>query len=293
MKNILITGATGHLGAKVIESLLTQYPAGNIYALVRDDKSDKAAGIAAKGVQLRVADYDDYAALVAAFRGIHRLYFVSASDILKRIPQHENVVKAAQEAGVQHVVYTSFQRNNETAASPIAVVAEVHLKTEAWLKASGLDYTILKHNVYLEFLPMFLGEQVIQDGAIYLPAGKGKTAFLLRDDMAEAGAQILATEGHENKVYDIGGEEAVTFDDIAGMLSRISGKEIGYVSPSKEEFVQALTAAGVPAEGIGISAGFATAFAEEEFARTSPNIEQLLGRKPVSVETFLTSVYGA
>lgn len=123
MSKILVTGATGGLGSAVVNFLLEKTAASNIAVLVRD--SAKVEALKEKGVSIVVGDYSDIDSLIAAFQGIDKLYFVSGSDIQHRLLQQENVVKAAVAAGVKHVVYTSFQRKNETATSPIAFVWSV------------------------------------------------------------------------------------------------------------------------------------------------------------------------
>ncbi len=288
---ILVTGATGHLGTDVINNLLEKTDSGNIIALARD--LSKAAPLRDKGVEIREGNYDDYGSLVSAFTGIDKVYFVSASDIDKRIRQHKNVVAAAKEAGVKHIIYTSFQRENDTESSPIAAIAEAHLATEEQLKDSGMQYTILKHNLYMDFLPMFLGEQVLETGTIFLPAGDGKAAVAMRSDMGAVGAAILTSEGHENKVYNISAPVAYSFQEIAEELSNISGKKISYISPEKEVFVNTLKEAGVPEEGIGISVGFAEAIKQGELAETAPTIEALTGKKPITLRQFLQQVYAS
>ena len=293
MSTILVTGATGELGGKAIDLLVEKTDASNIKALVRDASAEKAEAIAAKGVELRVGNYDDQESLKTAFKGVDMLYFVSASDVEKRVAQHENVIEAAQAAGVGHIVYTSFERKNETESSPIAMVAEAHLLTEKLLQEGETTYTILKHNLYMDFLPMFIGENVLDSGTIYLPAGEGKVASVLRDEMAEAGVAVLLGDGHENKVYDITGSEAVSFVEIATMIGEITGKEINYVSPDMNEFVETLKGAGVPEGVIGISAGFAGAIAEHELDQTGGDVEDLIGRTPTSVKQFLSTVYGS
>jgi len=291
MASILITGATGQLGQEVVKSLLSRTEASNIAAMVRNPEKEEAVDIAGRGVELRKADYGDYESLVKAFQGISKLYFVSGSDIPHRLPQHENVVKAAVEAGVGHVVYTSFERINETETSPIAMVAEAHIKTEAWLKSSGITYTILKQNLYLDMLPMYLGEKVMETGVIYLPAGNGKTGFVSRKDMANLAAEILTSKGHENKSYDVTAEKAYSFAEVAEELSGITGKSIQYVSPSLEEYNNTLTKAGVPAQFIALFAGFAQGIAQGEFEQTSDIIFRVTGKHPVSVPEFLQQVY--
>jgi NAD(P)H dehydrogenase (quinone) len=154
-----------------------------------------------------------------------------------------------------------------------------------------MKYTILKHSLYLEMLPMFLGEKVLETGLIYLPAGKGKVVFTLREDMAELAAHILTSEGHENKEYDITADQAYSYDDIATIISNISGKAIRYVSPSVEEFTRTLTEANVPEEYIGMFAGFSLAIGEGELDETNSFVEQILGKKATSVEEYLRKVY--
>lgn len=291
MKHILITGATGQLGKEVVNALLKKTDAGAISVLVRD--AAKAEDLKAKGIDIRTGSYDDEASLVKAFKGIDTLYFVSGSDIANRSQQHQNVVKAAKEAQVKHVVYTSFQRRNETASSPIAAVSAGHLAAEEALKKSGLTYTILKHGLYMDMLPIFMGDKLLETGVIYQPAGEGKTAYTTRKDFAEAGAAILTGSGHENKVYEAYSGKAYSYPEIAKIISEITGKEITYVSPTNDEFIQTLTAAGVPMEYAGMFAGFAEAIRQGEFADTSNFMENILGRKPVSAEDYLKEVYKA
>lgn len=290
MSKILVTGATGGLGSATIEWLLEKTSASDIVAMARD--LSKLKDLEAKGIGIRSGDYTDYDSLVKAFTGIDKLYFVSGNDVENRVPQHENVARAAKAAGVSHVVYTSFERKNETASSPLAAVAEGHLKAEAAIKASGVPYTILKHNLYMEVIPLFIGEKVIEQGMIYLPAGDGKTSFMSRKDMAEVGASVLTSEGHENKYYNISSDQAYSFAEIAEMLTEISGKKINYVSPSADDFSKTLRGFGVPELVIGISLGFALGIAQEELDTTSDDPKRLTGHQPTPLKTFLTSVYG-
>lgn len=287
---ILVTGATGHFGKSTIDFLLKKgISSTNIVALVRDE--EKAADLKNKEVVLRIGDYDNYNSLLNAFKGVEKLLLVSGSDIFKRDTQHQNVVKAAKEAGVQHIVYTSFQRKNETETSPLWIVAQSHIQTEKWVKESGIGYTILKNNLYMDFLPGFIGEKVLETGVIFVPAESGKVSAVLRSEMAEAAASILATAGHEGKEYDFTNTEAVSYQEIAQTISDISGKTINYISPSVADYEKTLTNYGVPAEVIGIFSSFAVAQAEGELDVFSSDLEQILGRKPTSVKTFLNQIY--
>lgn len=289
MSKILVTGATGSLGKQTIEFLRSKTDVSNIVALVRD--KSKATDLKNLGVEIRVGDYDDLESLNVAFKGIDKLFFISASDVEKRLPQHKNVLEAIKQSEIKHVVYTSFVRKNETDSSPIAALGKAHIFTDDSLINSGITYTILRHTLYMEFAPFFMGDKVLETQMVYLPSGNGKVAFLLRSEMAEIAANVLTSEGHENKIYNISGEQAFSYGDIARMISKIAGKEIKFVSPPLDEFVHTLQKAGVPEGMIGMSTGFAQAIEQGEFDIPNPDISQLLGRKPVSLADFLGKVY--
>jgi NAD(P)H dehydrogenase (quinone) len=289
MSKILVTGATGQLGQAVVNELLNKINASNISILVRN--LAKAEELKAKGVSVIQGDYNDYTSLIAAFRGVDNLYFVSSSDVMNRFAQHQNVVKAAAEAPVGYILYTSAQRKSEDGSSPIALVADAHWKTDNLIKESGLTYTILKNGLYTDILPMFMGDKVIETGTIFLPAGDGKASYASRNDLAAAGAILLTTEGHENKVYEMGGPVAYSFQDIAGMLSELSGKTIQYVSPSAEVFSEQLKSYGLPDEAIQGAATFCVAIAQGEFNFPSTDLETILGRKAQTVRDFLKAAY--
>ncbi len=286
---ILVTGATGHFGKAAIRFLLQKnIPANTIAALVRDEA--KAADLKEKGIVIRKGDYDDYASLVAAFTGVDKMLLVSASDIASRSIQQANAVKAAKEAGVKYILYTSFERKNETAGSPIAFVAKAHIETEQNIKASGIAYTFFRNNLYTDFIPVFIGEKV-RDTGIFWPAGDGKAAFGVREDMAEAAANVLTSEGHEGKEYIIANTENISFAEVAAVISRITGKTISYTSPSPAEYKSVLSVAGVPELYIDLFAAFAEAIKQGEFESSHTDLEKLLGRKPQSPAGFLQKVY--
>ena len=286
---ILITGATGNLGKATIDFLLRKgVSANNIVALVRDVA--KVEELKAKGINIKIGDYDDYTSLTKAFVGVEKLLLVSGSDLEKRGKQQENVVKAAKESGVKHIYYTSFERKNETKTSPIHLVAAAHTNTENLIKTSGMDYTIFRNNLYLDILPMFFGENVLTTG-VFLPAGDTKAAFALRMDMAEAIANVLTSEGHENKDYAFSNTENISVPEMAKILSEVVGKEINYVSPPVDVFVDALSDVGVPIEYVKMTADFSEAIRQGEFETFKTDLEKLLGRKPTTVKEFLTQVY--
>lgn len=290
MSKILVTGATGPLGKAVVDELLENTAAENIAVLARDPS--KASGLAEAGVTVLQGDYNDYNSLLVAFEGTDKLYFVSGNDVAGRIPQHENVVKAAIAAKVGHIFYSSFDRKTEDGSSAIAFVAAAHLHTEQLLKASGIPYTILKHSVYTDMLPMFLGEKVLETG-IYLPAGKGKVAFATRQDMGIAGAKLILGSGHENKSYVLGDDVSYSFDEIAVILSELSGKTITYTAASVAEYIAQLAATGVPAEHGHIFAAFGQAIDQGEFDAPDGTLAKILGRKPESLRAYVKRAFSS
>lgn len=287
---ILVTGATGSYGAAAIDHLLAKgTDASDIAALVRNP--EKATDLKAKGVEIRQGDYLDKDSLVKAFTGVDKLLFVSGSEIETREAQHENVVKAAKEAKVGHILYTSFVRKEEITDSAISFLQDTHIKTENWIKDSGLPYTILQNALYMDMIPMFVGEAVVEHGAIVLPAENGKSTAVLRNELAEAAAEVILGEGHENKVYPLSNNDAYTYADVAEAISKATGKEVVYNSPSVDEFQKMMEENKVPAEYIGLFTAFSVAQAKGELELNDNTLEKLLGRKPTTMADFVKTVY--
>lgn len=284
---IMITGASGHLGSAVIQYLLRSVPASSLAAMVR--QPDKQSGLKAKGVDVRFGDYKNPVSLRSAFAGIETLFLVSSGDVVDRTTQHINAVDAAKAAGVNHVVFTSFQRKLES-GSPIHYLAESYIATERHLIESGLTYTFLRNGLYADGLPLFLGDQVLKNG-VFFPAGDGAAAWTLRNDMAEASANVLSSTGHANTIYELATEENISFTQVAAMLSEISGVTVPYLNPTVDAFKAALTAAGVPEMIVGMSATFGEAIRIGEFTSGSTDLERLLGRKPARLADVLRQTY--
>lgn len=284
---ILVTGATGQLGGIVVENLLKNTPANEIAVLVRDE--NKAADLKAKGVEIRVGSYFDEASLKTALQGIDKLLLISSNDFNDRIGQHKNVVDAAKNAGVKHIFYTGVtMKDIET--SPLKPLLADHYQTEDYIKASGLTYTFLQNSLYFEVVPMFVGAGVLETG-IFFPAGDGKVAFAARQDLGEATATILSTEGHENKTYNLTGSEAYSFAEIAEELSSLTGKIVAYTSPEPAAFEGMLKQFGLPEGIVLMSVLFAAGVKNDEFNLANDTLEQLLGRKTTDLKTFLKATY--
>jgi NAD(P)H dehydrogenase (quinone) len=282
---ILVTGATGQFGSKTIDHLLRKGSnSSEVSALVRD--VEKAKSLTEKGIELRVGDYNDHGSLVNAFHGIDKLLLVSSNDrqgFENRARQHINVINAAKEAQVNHIVYTSFVRKPQFEDSAIAAFQDSHVQTEDALKKSGINYTILQNGIYLEMIPVFAGDKVAETGTILFPAEAGKASFVLREDLAEAAAHVLLTESHENKTYQLTNSQSITFYEIADALSISLAKEVKYNSPSVDEFETLLRKAGVPDLYIGMFTMWGSALAQGTMDVEDDTLHAFLGRKPTSM----------
>jgi len=287
---ILITGATGHLGSATIDFLRNKQPGLALAALVRDPA--KASALQAQGIELRQGNYFDYPSLLAAMKGIETLLLISSNDMNERGQQHINAIRAAKEAGVKHILYTSMIRPS---MDNIFMAGPSHYETEQALIASGLTYTILRNSLYFEILPMVLNvEQAVASGGIYFPAGEGRITFGARKDMAEALAAVLLNLGvHANKTYDIGVNDAYSFHDMASVLSQLSGKTISYYPISEEALVEELKKHNLPQEAIGMATMMAASFKANEFNGPASSLEQLIGHKPLDLQGFLKANFFA
>ena len=286
---ILITGASGQFGKATINSLLKKgINANYIKALARDPA--KAEDIKQQGIDIVIGDYNDPSSLRNAMKGVEKLLLVSGNDLPKRLEQHKNVIDAAKESGIKHIVYTSFLRKNDAAGSLLKLLAQSHIETENYLKGSGINYTIMQNTLYADVVPMFVGPNVIQTGIMF-PSGEGKVGYATRSDMAEAAAVILTESGHENKSYEISSGINYSMFDIADILSELTGGKVIFHNPPAEVFRDVMVKASVPEEMIGMTMGFGEAIKQGEFETESRMLEQLLGRPPVRMKDFLGMVY--
>lgn len=283
---ILITGANGQLGKAVVQNLLGKTSANQIAALVRDES--KASALKKKGVDIRVGNYDDTASLGKAMQGIERVLLIAGTDEDNRLRQHQNVVDAAKKAGVQCIAYTSRSlKDRSTLANKLM---EGHFQTEDYIKECGLNYAIFRNVLYMDTIPLFVGERVFDTG-IYLPTGHGRVPFALRSEMGEAIANTLLESGCANRIYKLTGSESYSFDDVAATLSDLSGKEVNYTPAEKSAFEAQMKERGVPETMVQRIVGFLTDIKNGQEEEVSPDMENLLGRKPASLKEGLKVLF--
>ncbi|NUS74617.1 MAG: SDR family oxidoreductase [Streptomyces sp.] len=268
--SIVVTGANGHLGRHVIEQLLEKVPADQVTAVVRS--ADKGAELAAKGVQIAVADYNTPETFDSVFAEGDKVLLISGSEVGNDRPgQHTVVINAAKAAGVALLAYTSAP------GSLSAALADDHRATEKVLLASGLPYTLLRNGWYHENYTENLGP-ALEHNAVVAAAGEGRVSSASRADYAAAAVAVLTGEGHENQTYELGGDTAWSFAEYAAELSRQTGKEIAYNAVPGEALVGILTGAGLPEPFALILAGVDASIAKGELVVDSGDLSRLAGR---------------
>lgn len=280
MTKYVITGATGQLGRLVIDVLLRRVPADSIVAAVRN--IDKASDIAALGVQVRQADYNQPDSLDAALQGAERVLLISSSEIGQRTRQHQAVIDAAKRSGIKLLAYTSVLH----ADTSVLALAQEHRETEAAIHASGLPFVLLRNGWYTENYTAGV-PSALSLGAVYGCAGEGRIASAARADYAEAAATILTSDDPAGTVYELAGDSAYTLGDFAAAISRQIGKPINYVNLPEADYRNALLGAGLPEPLASLLADSDTGASRGALFDDSRQLSTLLGRPTTTLETAI------
>jgi NAD(P)H dehydrogenase (quinone) len=272
---VAVTGVTGGLGGRVARRLADRGARQRL--VVRDP----ARAPELDGAEVTTGSYDDPEGLRRAFQGASVLFMVSASEDLNRRRLHANVVDAAADAGVERIVYTSFYG---AAPECTFTFGRDHWHAEQHIKASRLRHTFLRDNLYIDFLALLVGP----DGVIRGPAGDGRVAAVTRDDIADVAAVVLVDGGdHDGRTYDMTGPEALTMEEIAEELSRVTGRAITYHNETLEEAYASRAHYGAPDWEV---AGWVTtyaAIANGDLDQVSGDVEAVGGHPPMSLAEFL------
>ena len=283
---IFISGAAGNFGRATINHLLTTYkvPASQIIAGTRDPA--KLADLAAKGITIRKADFDDEAGLTKALAGVERFLIISTDSLDRpgrRLEQHSRAVKAAEAAGVKHVVYTSMPRPETSAV----LFAPDHLGTEEAIAASKIpNQHILRNNWYFENLLHSL-PQALKSGTHYSSAGHGKFAHIGRDDLARAAAATLASGITGKHTYTLSGGKAYTIDEVAALASKAANKPIKVVHVPVSGLVQGMIGAGLPEPVARVFASFDENIAIGGLEGDTKDFKTVTGVEPQAFEVWL------
>ncbi|MGO4184370.1 SDR family oxidoreductase [Paenibacillus sp. TAF43_2] len=280
---ILVTGVTGKLGSIVVETLLETIPVENLAVSVRNP--EKAEHLRARGVDVRHGDFDQPQTLDKAFAGIDRLLIVSTDgDNETRIRQHADAVAAAQRANVGFIAYTSVGNASESSL----FLAPVHRATEEAIKNTGIPYSFLRNNWYLE--NEISSIQAVLGGAPWLTsAGSGKVGWATRRDYAVAAAAVLAGEGHENTVYELSGK-LTTQEELVSILAAVLGREIPVQQVDDTTYASIMSSAGVPEPVVPILVQIQSAIRDGALEVESNDFQKLLGRPVTPLEEALRQI---
>lgn len=274
---IVVTGATGHVGGRIAQILAEKGAKQRL--VVRDQaRAPKLAG-----VQTVTADYADPVALDRAFRGAEVAFIVSGNAKEgERARLHMNAIDAAVRAGARHLVYLSFH-----GASPLSKfpMGRDHFLTEQHLAATGVSHTALRDDLYLDALV----EMFDAGGIVRGPAGAGRAAWVSREDVAQLAAAILLDPSLGGGSLDVTGPEAIGFAEAAERLSKLTGRELGYRDETLAEARAWRAETGAPDWEVDTWIGSYVAMAAGELERTSPTIERVLGRRPMTLEEYFAA----
>ncbi|MFJ7511932.1 SDR family oxidoreductase [Peribacillus simplex] len=280
---ILVTGATGKLGSKVVETLLKTVPASQLAVSVRNLK--KAEGLRARGVEVRHGDFDQPETLDSAFSGIDRLLIISTvGDDETVIRQHANAVAAAQRNQVKFIAYTSVTNASESNL----FLAPTHGAREEAILKTGIPYSFLRNNWYLEneigsIHGVMAGEPWITS------AGTGKVGWALQQDYAEAAATVLTGDGHENTVYELSGK-LMTQEELASALGTVLGKEVPVQLVDDATYADIMKGAGVPESFLPMFVNMQKSIRDGELEIESNDLEILLCRSSTPINKALSQI---
>ncbi|WP_104116126.1 SDR family oxidoreductase [Arthrobacter sp. B1805] len=275
-QRIGVTGSTGTVGGRVARILAAE----GVPLVLPARSPDRVQHL--PGSVVRRCAYDDADAAREALAGVGTLFMVSAGEEQNRVATHRTFIDAARAAGVRHIVYTSF-----LGAAPDAafLLARDHWYTEEHIRASGLDYTFLRDNLYLDFVPA-----LAEDGAIRGPAGRGRLSAVAQADVARSAAAVLrAPQAHVGTTYDLTGPEAFTLAEAAATITRLTAATVRFEDQTHEEALASRAHHGAPLWQVEAWVSTYTAIARGELAEVSPAVEHLTGRPPLALHDLLSA----
>lgn len=282
---IAISGAAGHLGRAAAQSVVEL--GRDVDELVLATRTPDAVAELIPGAHARFADFDQAESLLAAFRGVRRLLLISTDTVDGRGRQHAAAIDAAVAAGVEHVVYTSML---SPAPPNPALIAESHWSTEEHLRASGVDFTILRCSLYSDF-QVFEAAEALASGRFVHNRGSAGCSYIARSDCARAAAAVVAGEGHAGEHYELTGPGSLDARSLAALYSEFGDRDVEAVAVDDDELLRLLDAdAGVDGHvqyGAALAVSLGRAIREEHFAGVTTTFAELTGSAPKSVSSLL------
>lgn len=275
LPSLAVTGSTGSLGGSVARHLAAKGMPQRLVA-----RSPERAPALAGAVAVR-AEFGDRNAALRALDGVTTLFMVSAAEAPDRLEQHCTFVDAAADAGVEHVVYTSFFG---AARGCTFTLGRDHFATEEHIRGRGLMFTFLRDNFYLDFLPLTVGD----DGVIRGPAGDGRVSAVARSDVAEVAALVVAAPAlHRDTTYDLTGPEALTLAEVASVIGESTGRPVSFHDESVEEAYASRAPWNAPDWQNDAWVSTYTAIRAGEVAGLREDVRLITGHDPMSLREFL------
>lgn len=275
---ILVTGATGTVGAHVVRELSKR----GIGVRACVHTPIKAERIREANIEIFDVDYRDKKSVESAVRGMESIYLLTPF-VPEQFEMASLLVDAAKKAGVKHIVKQSALGAD---ARPAITAGRLHRQAEIYIEESGVPYTFLRPNFFMQNFLTYFGGSIRSEGKIYLPVGEGKVSYIDARDIAAVAAEVLTKKGRKGKVYSLTGPEALSAGDVAGIFSRASGRKITYVDVPEEDARKAMRELGMPGWTVdaimelhGIArGGYASG--------VTSTVEDLTGKKPITFEQF-------
>jgi NAD(P)H dehydrogenase (quinone) len=263
--SIVITGASGQLGRLVADAVLERTEPRDVVLVTRDPS--RLDDLAQRGAQVRAGDFGNPSSLASAFEGVDKALIISTHEIGARVPGHKAAIDAAAAAGARSIAYTSGL--NPSHSNPIVVAAE-HRATEEHLRASGTGWTMLRNSIYAEMLVMAAGPALATGRHVH-NEGDGRMSYVARADCAAVAAVVLTSDGHDGKMYDVTGPEALSADDVAALFAELGGRPVEALSVDDDAYVAGLVehahmpepvARGLATFGLGARRGYLAAVSD-------------------------------
>jgi uncharacterized protein YbjT (DUF2867 family) len=276
---ILITGATGKVGCDVVERLVADgHP---VRALVRDP--EKAAGKLPRAVELSRGDLADAESIEEALAGVEKMFLLAPVDE-RMLEMEAHATAAAKTAGVRHLVKLSAIGAD---AASNRMFYSVHGKSEQTIRQSGVRFTFLRPNFFMQNLLASAGT-IKSQGAIYQPAGDSSASYIDTADIATVAANLLTTAGHEGKTYPLTGPQSLTYHEVADIVARVIGRPVKYVDVPRDAAKQSMLGAGMPEWLAEAISQLMDACREGGMAAVSPDMQSILGRPARTLEQFIS-----
>lgn len=267
MKSVLVTGASGNVGSELVAQLVRRG------AQVR--AAGRSAGSVPAGATRVELDFERPETFEPALEGADRVFLMRPPHMSDAKAMHP-FIEAMRVAGIEHVVFLSVQGAGTNPFVP-------HHGIESQLKRSGLRWTFLRPSFFMQNLSTTHCAEIRDRDEIYVPAGRGRTNFIDTTDIAEVAAVCLTSEGHSGKAYEITGSEALTYEQVAEILSAACGRTITYAQPTAKQFKARMREAGSPEEFVSVTAMI---YALAKFGMaggTTDDFERLVGRRPTTM----------